>query len=163
MNLVYSLVCKATAPVYAKCGLCALLQWESNCFINQQCNLVTTRGLGSWELAGLLRLAFTKHTLSHFYTHYPKDSIFRLWNGGCHGDWCTPLRQRSHIIPNPMALRSWETPACVTFTHTFIYLHTRLYTASNYEGIIFRTFVLSLTSAFLSALLVLSSFRSIHV
>lgn len=118
-TLAPSIVCKATEPVYAKCALYALLQWESNCFINPVYSLVNAWVLCPCALAGLLGLAFTKHTLAHFHTYYPKDNIFRHWNRGCHGDWHATLRPRSHIILN-MALWNWETPACTTFTHTHI-------------------------------------------
>lgn len=67
-TVAHSLVCKATVPIHDTCVLCALFQWESNCFINPLCNLLNVRVLGPCEPVGLLPLAFTKHTLTHFHT-----------------------------------------------------------------------------------------------
>lgn len=89
---------------------------NQNVFINPLHSLVMP--LGPCELAGVLGLAFTKHTLARFHTHHPKDSKFRHRNGGFHGDWLTPLRRRSHIILN-MTFWNWETPEQYLLTHLF--------------------------------------------
>lgn len=110
-TLAHSLICKAVS-VYAKCVLCALLQWESNSFINPLCNLVNARVLGPCELAGGTRIGFHKthpHTFSHalskrqhiqtlewglpwrlahstetVFSHNPKHGIVKLGNTCLH-------------------------------------------------------------------------------